>query len=131
MHKAGFLAELANTINLYSPAEIVAETGFDDLNIMSVAGDSNSLSNDQKLINTALKLRWPVISEDGNILLHMQRAKLPYFNSLMMLNFLLFRRRIHLKSHALYCERLKQYAWYSPHVWEFGKNIYNAIVDPS
>jgi len=130
-HKAGFFTELAKVVNLYSPAEIVAETGYNDLYIRPVACTSKSLSNDQKLITTALKLRWPVISEDGNILLHMQRAKLPYFNTLMMLNFLLFRRRIDLKSHAIYFERLKQCAWYNPYVWKFGKNIYNAIADLS
>ena len=131
MHKTGFLTKLANTVNLYSPREIVAETGFNHLDIRPVACTSKSLSNDQKLISTALKLRWPVISEDGNILLHMQRAKLPYFNTLMMLNFLLLRKRIDLKDHAIYFERLKQCAWYSPHVWEFGENICNIIADLS
>jgi len=131
MHKAGFFTELAKTVSLYSPAEIVAETGYNDLYIRPVACISNSLSNDQKLITTALKLRWPVISEDRNILVHMQRVKLPCFNTLMMLNFLLFRKRIDLRSHAMYIERLKQYAWYSTHVWEFGKNIYNTIADLS
>ena len=48
-----------------------------------------------------------------------------------MLNFLQFRNPIDPKSHAMYLERLKQYAWYSPSVWEFGKNIYNAIADLS
>jgi hypothetical protein len=128
MHKAGFFTELANTLKLYSPPEIIAETGFNDLNISSLAFTSNSLSNDQKLITAALELRWPLISEDKNILLHMRRAELPYFNSLMMLNFLLFKKRIALKSHAMYLERLKQRARYSPHVWEFGKDIYNAIA---
>lgn len=128
MHKAGFLRELANTVNLYSPPEIIKEAGFHDLNIKPVACSSNPPANDQKLITAALTLRWPVISEDKNILLHMRRANFPYFNSLMMLNFLLFRGRIDLKTHAIYFERLKQCARYSPYVWEFGKNIYNTIA---
>jgi len=129
MHKAGFFRELARAVNLYSPPEIVAETGLSGLNIRPIAWTSNSLSNDQKLITIALKLRWPVISEDKNILMHMERANLPYFNALMMLHFLLLRRRIDLRSHAMYLERLKQFAWYSPHVWKFGKNVYNTISD--
>jgi hypothetical protein len=129
MQKAGFFTELANTVTLYSPAEIVAETGFNDLDLRPVACVSKSLSNDQKLITAALQLRWPVISEDKNILLHIRRAKLPYFNSLMMLNFLLFRRRIDLNSHGIYFERLKQCARYGPDVWEFGKNIYKTITN--
>jgi hypothetical protein len=129
MHKAGFFTELADTVNLYSPPEIVAETGYNDLHISPVVCTPNSLSNDQNLITAALELRWPVISEDGDILLHMRRANLPYFNALMMLNFLLFRERIDLKSHAIYLERLKRVAWYSPYVWEFGKNVYNTISD--
>lgn len=131
MQKAGFFTELANTVNLYSPAEIVAETGSNDLDLRPVACVSKSLPNDQKLITAALQLRWPVISEDRNILIHMRRAKLPYFNSLMMLNFLLFKNRIDLKSHVLYHERLKKYAWYNPYVWEYGKNICDAIADLS
>jgi hypothetical protein len=128
MHKAGFLMELDDIVSLYSPREIVAETGFKDLHIRPVAYTSNSPSNDQKLITIALELRWPVISEDKNILMHVERTNLPYFNALMMLNFLLFRRRIDLRSHALYLERLKQCAWYSPPVWEYGKEIYNTVA---
>jgi len=131
MHKAGFLTILADTVSLYSPPEIVAETGYNDLDIRPVACTSNSLSNDQKLITAALKLRWPVISEDRNVLLRTERANLPYFNSLMMLNFLLFKKRIDPKTHAIYFDWLKQYARYSPYVWEFGKDIYNTIADPS
>jgi hypothetical protein len=131
MHKADFLTALADTVSLYSPRVIVAETGFHDLNLRQVACVSDSLSNDQKLITAALELRWPVISEDRNVLLRGERAKLPYFNSLMMLNFLVYRKRIDPKSHALYFDRLKQYARYSAYVWEYGKNIYNAIADLS
>ncbi len=131
MHKAGFFRELSRAVNLYSPPEIVAETGLSGLNIRPIAWTSNSLSNDQKLIAIALKLKRPVISEDKSILLQMHRARLPYFNTLMMLDFLVFRRRIDLNSHAVYFERLKGFAWYSTDVWEFGKNIYNAIADLS
>lgn len=131
MHKAGFFAKLANTVNLYSPPEIIAEAGYGDLHIRPVACPTKSLPNDEKFITTALKLRWPVVSEDKSILLHMQRSKVPYFNTLMMLNFLLFRKRVDLRSHAMYFRRLKQCAWYSPYVWEYGKNIYNAIADLS
>ncbi len=129
MQKAGFFTELANTVNLYSLPEILAEAGYAHLYIRPVACATNSFSSDEKLIATALKLRWPVVSEDKSILLHMQRSKLPYYNALMMLNFLLFRKRIDLKRHAMYFRRLKQCAWYSPYVWEYGKNIYNAIAD--
>jgi hypothetical protein len=131
MHKTGFLTALADTVNLHSPPEIIAETGFNDLNIRTIACTSDSLSNDQKFITAALQLRWPVISEDKNILLHMRRANLPYFNSLMMLNFLFFREKIDLKTHAMYIEQLKRHAWYSPYVWEFGKNVYDTIADLS
>jgi hypothetical protein len=48
-----------------------------------------------------------------------------------MLNFLLFKKRIDPESHAMYPERLKQHARYSPHIWECGKKFYNAIADLS
>jgi hypothetical protein len=31
----------------------------------------------------------------------------------------------------MYLERLKQCAWYSPYVWEYGKNIHNTIAELS
>lgn len=128
MQKAGFFMELASSLNLYSLQEILAETGFGDLKINRLACNSTSLPNDQKFIACALVHRFPVISEDKKILSHMKKEKIPYFNALMMLNFLLFRERISVKSYSMYFERLKHFAWYSSYVLEFSIDIYSAIL---
>jgi hypothetical protein len=81
------------------------------------------------LIACALERKWPVISEDKKILMHMKREGIPYFNALMMLNFLLLEERLDLEEHSMYFRRLVQFARYSPEVLEYGKMIYTAIVN--
>jgi hypothetical protein len=128
MHKAGYMAKLASAVDLYAPPEILAEVGHDDLRIKVIRCASCSQPQDQQLIACALEMRWPLISEDKAILMQLKREGIPYFNALMMLNFLLLTKWIDVKEHAAYFERLKHIAWYSPQVLEVGKSIYALIV---
>jgi len=128
MYRAGYFDKVARAVDLYSLPEILAETGHGDLHVKPIDWVATSGANDRKLVSCALGLRWPVISEDKKILLRLERVGIPYFNALMMLHFLLFRKSITLKDHSMHLRRLKQCAWYSRHVLEFGKNIYNAIL---
>lgn len=127
MNKAGYLDELASAVDLVSPPEILAETGFGRLKIEAASGGEDVGTNDHKLIQCALAHRLPVISEDRKILMTMDREGIPYFNALMMLNFLLFNKRIGKKDHSLYFDRLKKQARYSSQILEFGKKVYDTI----
>lgn len=128
MKKAGFFDELEGCLQLCSLKEIIKETGFDDLKIHMIKDSSQSLLNDEKLIGCALKRGIPVISEDKKILMQMEREGISYFNALMMLHFLLFKKKIDLETHSLYLNRLKRIARYSDYVLEFGEEVFKAVM---
>jgi hypothetical protein len=128
MQKAGFLDALTSAVELHAPREIILETGFEPPGIKPIESGTKDLSNDQRLIHCAIESRWPVISEDRKILMRLKREGIPYFNALMMLNFLLFEKRLDLEAHSLHFERLVEIAWYGSDLLEFGKRIYSEIV---
>jgi len=128
MHGAGFLEEVAMAVKLYSPQEIIDETGYDGLPVCPVTCPMETPYNDQKLIACAFAQGAPVISEDKRILSYMDKEGVPYFNALMMLHFLLFREVVTVERHLMYFRDLKRYAWYSHSVLEFAEKVYHAIV---
>ena len=127
MGRAGYLDKLASSIKLFTIKQVLAEVGHLTEHIRIVLCSSPSLSTDQSLIACARELEMAVISEDRKILNAMRQANRPYFNSLMMLNFLLFRRQITQKRHEQYCIKLEKFAWYSKEVWKYGEFVRNTI----
>lgn len=125
--RAGFLNTVASEIKLFSVKEILAEAGPAADGINPLIHPATSSSNDQKLISCGLELGFPVISDDKKILLAMKRARRPFFNSLMMLNFLLYRGRLNNQQYARYLTALEWFARYSDEVWEYGARIKTAI----
>ncbi|MEE4265748.1 MAG: hypothetical protein V2I56_23880 [Desulfobacteraceae bacterium] len=126
--KAGFFSTLSRTIQLYSIPEVISETEKQVPGVVLLQHcGSSSLSTDQKLISCALENNLAMISEDKSILTAMQRAEAPYYNSLMMLNLLLFSHRIDDESYRHYYRALEKFARYSEAVWEFGGDIYKAV----
>jgi hypothetical protein len=123
MEKADFLDMLKDSIDLHSLPEILDEAGIDLKRIKEVKSKNAALSNDQKLIRCALDLNLPVISEDKKILNTLRNHGVPYFNALMMLNFLLYKERITSESYPYYLDALLQIAWYSNKVWAFGERL--------
>jgi len=131
MHNAGFFEELARTVKLYAPQEMMDEAGFDGLPISVVTCHLGmGTSADHALIACALAHRLPVISEDKQVLLSLEREEISYFNSLMILHFLLFRKVIDAETHAAYFHELTRSAWYSNQILEFGKKVYCRIANP-
>ncbi len=128
-YRADFLAILASSIKFFSIQEILTETGPVSESIKPPIYNGTSSSNDQKLVSCALDLRLPVILEDKKILMAMKRANRPFFNSLMMLNFLLDRQRIQNKQYIQYHLALKKFARYSDEVWKYGAKIQATIKE--
>lgn len=128
VQKAGFFSILSRTIQLYSIPEVISETKTQvpGVTLIHPSGPPD-LSTDQKLISCALENKLAMISEDKSILRAMHRAEAPYYNALMMLNFLLFSQRIDGDSYRRYYSALENFARYSEAVWEFGEHIYTAI----
>ena len=127
MKKAGFFDELEDYLQLYSLKEIIEETGFNDLKVNLIQSGSKLLSNDEKLIDAALRQKIPVISEDKKILIQLEKKGISYFNALMMLHFLLFKKKIDTEAHSVYLNRLKRIARYSDYVIEFGEEVYKEV----
>ena len=128
VQKAGYYDALARTIQLYSIPEVISEskTHVADVTLIHPS-ESPSLSTDHKLISCALENKLAMISEDKRILRAMRRAQAPYYNALMMLNFLLFSQKIDDDGYRRYYSALENIARYSEAVWEFGQHIYSAI----
>lgn len=129
IHRAEYLEILASSIRLFSIKEILSETGPISERIIPISYNETSSSNDQKLISCAMDLRLPIISEDKKILMTMKRADRPFFNSLMMLLFLLYRRRIQNQQYVQYYLALKKFARYSDEIWKYGEKIRTTIKE--
>jgi hypothetical protein len=128
IQKAGYFDILGGEIQLYSIPEVVSETKIRLTGVKLIHFSvSPSLSTDRKLVACALQNRLTMISEDKKILRAMHRAEAPYYNSLMMLNFLLFSKKIDDGSYLRYYSALENIARYSEPVWEFGRHIYSAV----
>jgi hypothetical protein len=128
-NRAGFLDILASEIKLQSVSDILAEAGSASNQIDPLFYQDSSLSNDQKLISCALNLALPVISEDKKILQALKRTRKPYYNSLMMLNFLLYRKRIEIQEYDQYRQALQKFARYSDEVWNYGAKLQLVIKE--
>jgi len=128
-HKANFLEILTSTVELFSIHEILLETGSVFGSIKPLTHTEKSLSNDQKLVACALHFGLPVISEDKKILMAMRSARKPFFNSLMMLNLLLYRQMVDDREYAQYHLALKQFARYSDEIWKYGMKIHDVIKE--
>ena len=129
MDRADFLGKLSSSIRLFSIQEILTETGPVSKRIKPLIYNKTASSNDQKLVSCALDLNLPIISEDKKILMSMKRANRPFYNSLMMLNFLLYRRRIENHQYIQYYLELKKIARYSDDIWRYGATVQAAIKE--
>jgi hypothetical protein len=127
--KADFLAILASSIGLFSIQEILSEAGPVSECITPLIYKEASFSNDQKFISCALHFNLPIISEDKKILAAIKRARRPFFNALMMLNFLLYHQKIQDPQYFQYHRALKKFARYSDDIWQYGAHIHAAIKE--
>ena len=127
--KAGFLNILCDVLNIYSLPEIITEAGNPKIRVQLIHSHTNNKSNDEKLIQTAIDMRLPLISEDRQCLMRMKREKLDYYNALMMLNYLYFRQLISVQEYIDYNTQMRSFARYSKEVWEFGHAVYKAICE--
>lgn len=127
MQKAGFLDLVIQNLEIFSLPEILEETGFEIRTIKCLKSPATYNSNDSKFIETAVKFQLPVISEDKGILKHASSAGLLFYNSLMMLNFLFFRKAISGEEHKDYLKELKIVARYSREIFDYGEAVFDAI----
>lgn len=120
---------LSENIELFTIKEIIDETGFVNLPIKIYEHNITSgLANDRKLIESSIKRKIPIITEDKKLLNSAKKSGIDYYNALMMLNFLFYLDKINFNQYDNYYNRLVNYAWYSSYVIEYGNFIFNAIL---
>ena len=125
--KAGFISILQVNLRLITIPEIIAEAGDDADGIKTMDYMKTSESVDDKFVNCALQNNLPVISEDKKILTALKKTHLPFFNVLMMLNFLSYINAVNRHQYSRYLEALQEFAWYSPKIWAYGISVQSAI----
>ena len=119
---------IANQIKLMVPEQVVSELGYDLENIeITKVNKIFPGKTDNIIFETAKWYNYTIISEDKMILQQAEKANLPYFNTLMMLNFLYFKNRISESEYLCYAQKLKSVARYSHMVWEYGNTVFDVI----
>lgn len=130
MHKSDFFMLAAKYVQLHSPREAIIETGLIGLPVVEHELDlsSHNESTDNKLIQLAVKLKIPVISEDKKVLKMASKKGLPYFNSLMVLCYLLYKGYIKETAFEKHYQILLSVCRYSSFVIEYGNMIKRKIM---
>ncbi|MFP4564684.1 MAG: hypothetical protein ACLFRY_15390 [Spirochaetia bacterium] len=133
MKKAGFLDRFLTSLEVYTVPEVIAETGFEDLAVKIIhhryheERRDRALDTDSILLRCAVDEELPVVSEDRKILLSAEEQGLPYFNALMMLNFLFFKRKITLGEHTRFFRRLLETARYTRRILTYSRELFLEI----
>lgn len=127
--KTGLLGSLAAEVRLVSTPQVVAETGWPHLPVeaLSVA-QSENMTNDESLLVLAGRENLPVLSEDREILESAREEGREYYNTLMMLNYLLLKGRVLPEEYGEYLRRLKDCSHYNQEVLSFGRSVYESIL---
>jgi len=125
--KAGFISILQDNLELTTIPEVIAEAGEDADNIPPMHCTVITETVDEKFMQCALQNDLPVISEDKKILTLVKKTHLPYFNVLMMLNFLSYIEAIDQNQYSRFYASLQKIAWYSPRIWAYGDRIRRVI----
>jgi len=128
MQKAGFFDPICEALRLYSIPAITEEVGFEAHGIHLLQPTHTALTPDAQLGQCARERQLSIISEDKQILLAAKRAGLPYYNALIMLNWLLFRNTIDQSQYCAYHTALRAYARYGDAIWEYGAAVYQRIL---
>lgn len=122
MLKTGILGYMAAETELVASADVIAEVGWPRLPVRAYPVDEE-MSNDDTVIYIAGTLGIPVVSEDLEILTEAEERGFSRYNTLMMLNYLILKKRIRSADYDEYLHRLKEISRYSREVLEYGRAV--------
>ena len=128
MLKVGILGYVAAEIKLIASKQIINEVGWPRLPI-SPFEVSEEITNDQTVVELAKQKGVSVLSEDLEVLKNAGMQNLPYYNTLMVLNYLLFKGRISLSEYPEYLNRLIEISHYSKDVLTYGSELNKLIIE--
>jgi rRNA-processing protein FCF1 len=142
MNKAGFFEIVSRTLNLITIPEVFDELDRRDskepwLKDVSAAVNCRDLpasrypapeATDDKLLSLTQETGLPLVSEDGKLLMKCDRAGIPYYNSLMILLFLFYRKSIDEVEYDRVKRRLLTHARYSKRVLAFEREVFMEVL---
>ncbi len=134
MLKAGFLERLAFDVKLWTPPEVIMETGWRHLPLhvrppsSSSTVETAALTTDERVLALAVEFRLPLVSEDRELLMQAESAGLSYFNALMMLILLLGLGRCDREELTIFWSRLLAVGHYSDRVGTFAEEVASRVL---
>ncbi|MBB6478584.1 hypothetical protein [Spirochaeta isovalerica] len=123
MLKIGIFGYAAAEITFFACPCILEEVGWPGLPVNIVPEPQEIMTNDETVLYVSRQKNIPLMSEDLEILAEADKKSIPYFNTLMILNYLLLRGRVTRKEYPEYYERLKEISRYSREVLDYGEKI--------
>lgn len=126
MLKTGILGYVSAVMDLLASPGVIEEVGWPRLPVRKIPV-GGSLTNDDTVLFLAEQRGIPLISEDMEILEKARKKGIPYFNTLMILNYLLFRKRVSSAEYSVYLNRLTEVSRYSRDVLEYGAAVKELI----
>ena len=127
MLKCGLLGKTAARIKLYCTPPVAGETGWPGLPLTLMLPEKPFSTNDESVVLLGEELNLPVISEDRKILLEAEKRGLRYFNTIMILNWLLLDSAVSEEEYLEYRAELVKVARYSNRVLEYAEEIHKKI----
>jgi hypothetical protein len=124
--KTGILTFINTHIAVKTTELVQNETG--TLPITPVVLKTTSLNTDDSVIEAAEKYTLPLVTEDKGIIKKAQQNKLNYYNTLIIIIVLYFRRLINKTNLTDYLNELRNISYYSNQVWDYGLSIV-AIIE--
>jgi len=128
--KVGILGYLSAEVSLISTEAIIEEVQWPRLPVKSHKIFENAeMTNDESVVELAKIQSCPVLSEDKEVLENARKNGLHYYNTLMMLNYLLLKQRITKKEYPEYLQRLIDISHYSEDILEYGTLLNQSILE--
>jgi hypothetical protein len=124
--KSALFEMLAETVELFTTAQVVTETGhfLRSVEVVEIAADNA----DDSILELAALRHIPLVSEDRKLLLRAERAGMRYYNALIMLSLLILRGVLSEAESGVSRERLLSVARYSNRVRAFGNDLLGHII---
>lgn len=129
--KTGLLGTVAAEINLFASDLIIEEVGWPHLPVHGIQIENENLTNDETVVELAFNRNISVLSEDREVLKNAGSKGLNYYNTLMILNYLLLKKRIDNSEYSDYLERLSVVSHYSRDILDYGARIRELVLKES
>ena len=127
MTRCGYMELLSSQIGLHTIPEVAVESGISSLTAGIDEVKLPGSSTDEKIVSLAKKRNIAVISDDRKVLLAAKKENLSYFNSLMMLLYLLNRGNIGVNDYFNYRKQLTGLAHYGVDILCFAAEMFKRI----